>query len=227
MKYLVLAGFFLALLPSFAFSTPEEELLNRSIEVLYELSKSVDRDILSPLFEKAWGIAVFPGVERASLFVGVTKGEGVIFARSDDRRTLFGPAFYTLRGVNLGVQAGIQSQDVILFIMRKVTQEALNQGHFVLGGNLSVALGPTGRGFSAAVDPELSSPCYAYALSRGIFVGASFEGTRFSENIKANERFWGRKVKATTILSQFLPPDFVSRNLARFLETLSQSGEKR
>jgi len=76
-------------------------------------------------------------------------------------------------------------------------------GYVVLGGNLSVTLGPAGRGVSVALDPELSSPCYAYALSRGAFLGVALEGTKLSENPELNEKFWGREVKAATILSQF------------------------
>ncbi len=219
MRFLVCAGMLLFFaLPFLAFAS-EEELLNRSIEVLYDLSKSVDRRILAPLFARAWGIAVFPEVKRVGLLVGITEGRGVLFARGREG-TFFGPAFYTIRGVNAGVQAGVQSQDIVLFFMRKPEGET-----FVLGGSFSVALGPAGRGFSASIDKDLSSPCYAYALSRGIFAGASFEGTKLQEDRRANRKFWGQDVPAATILSQFLPPDFVSRNLARLLATLSERGE--
>ncbi|WP_438316313.1 lipid-binding SYLF domain-containing protein [Candidatus Caldatribacterium sp. SIUC1] len=206
--------------------SPGEDLINRSIEVLYELSRSLDRRILLPLFENAQSIAIFPEVKRVGLFVGIAQGEGVVFARGKDRKTFFGPAFYTLQGVNLGVQVGIQSQDIILFIMRRVALETLSRGYAVLGGNLSVTLGPAGRGVSVALDSELSSPCYAYALSRGVFLGVTLEGTKLTENVKLNEKFWGRKVEAATILSQFLPPDFASRNLERFLRDLAKGGEK-
>ncbi|WP_427366159.1 lipid-binding SYLF domain-containing protein [Candidatus Caldatribacterium saccharofermentans] len=205
--------------------SPGEDLINRSIEVLYELSRSLDRRVLLPLFENAQSIAIFPGVKRAGFFVGIARGEGVVFARGEDRKTFFGPAFYTLQGVNLGIQVGIQSQDIILFIMRRAALEALSRGYVVLGGNLSVTLGPAGRGVSVALDPELSSPCYAYALSRGAFLGVALEGTKLSENPELNEKFWGREVKAATILSQFLPPDFASRNLERFLRDLAEGGE--
>lgn len=218
MKLFLCVGVFsvvLVLVP-LAFAS-EKDLLNQSIEVLYELSQSVDRKILSPLFTKAWGIAVFPRVRRIGLLVGVAEGRGVIFARGRSRETLFGPAFYTIRGVHVGLQVGVQSQDIVLFFMRKPQDETI-----VLGGNFAVALGPTGRGFSATVDTELSAPCYAYALSRGIFVGVSLEGTKIVEDTEANRRFWGQDVAATTILSQFLPPDFASRTLSRLLVTLTE-----
>lgn len=57
--------------------SPGENLINRSIEVLYELSRSLDRRILLPLFENAQSIAIFPGVKRVGLFVGIAQGEGV------------------------------------------------------------------------------------------------------------------------------------------------------
>lgn len=222
MRLLVLAGLLLLplALPLLSFAS-EEKLLNRSIEVLYELSKSVDRKILASFFEKAWGIAVFPEVKRVGLFVGIAEGKGVFFARGRDRTTFFGPAFYTIQGVQLGIQVGVQSQDVVLFFMREPKGDTI-----VLGGNLAVALGPTGRGFSATVDPDLSAPCYAYAISRGIFVGISLEGTKLKEDPEANRSFWGKDVPAKTILSGFLPPDFASQNLARLLANLAQEGEK-
>lgn len=220
MKLLIGILCFFPVLSSFALAS-EENLLNQSIEVLYELSKSVDRKILAPLFAKAWGIAVFPQVRRAGFLVGFAEGKGVIFARGRNRETFFGPAFYTIRGVNVGFQAGVQSQDIVLFFMRKPQDATI-----VLGGNFAVALGPTGRGFSATVDTELSAPCYAYALSRGIFLGISFEGTKITEDAAANRRFWGQDVTATTILSRFLPPDFASRTLLRLLAALTQEGDR-
>lgn len=219
MKFLLCAGMLLLLvLPSPSFSS-EEELLNQSVAVLFELSKSVDRGILTSLFAKAWGIAIFPEVKRAGLLVGVAQGKGVLFARGKGE-TFFGPAFYTIRGVNVGIQAGVQSQDIVLFFMRQPEGDTL-----VLGGNVAVALGPTGRGFSASIDPDFSSPCYAYALSRGVFLGISLEGTKIAEDRKANQRFWGREVTATTILSQFLPPDFASQNLVRMIADLARGGQ--
>jgi lipid-binding SYLF domain-containing protein len=227
MKLFVLFGALCFLCASQALALPPgEDLINRSIEVLYELSRSLDRRILLSLFENAQSIAIFPGVKRVGFFVGIARGEGVVFARGEDRKTFFGPAFYTLQGVNLGVQVGIQSQDIILFIMRRAALETLARGYAILGGNLSVTLGPAGRGISVALDSELSSPCYAYALSRGVFLGVTLEGTKLAENTELNEKFWGRKVKAATILSQFLPPDFASRNLERFLKDLAKRGGK-
>lgn len=219
MKCCIMAVCFLLCFSSLAFAS-SEDLLNQSIEVLYELSKSVDRKILAPLFAKAWGIAIFPQVKRVGFFVGVAEGEGVLFARGRNKETFLGPAFYTIQGVTLGIQAGMQSQDIVLSFMRKPQGATI-----VLGGNFSVTLGPTGRGFSAAIDTELTSPCYAYALSRGIFTGISFEGTQMREHTKANREFWKQDIPATTILSQFLPPDFASRNLARLLVTLAWGGD--
>lgn len=204
----------------------EEGLLNRSIKALYELAQSLDQSFLRSLFEKAQGIAIFPEVQRLGFLVGKTSGGGVVFARREGERTFFGPAFYTIEGLSLGVQVGVQSQDIIFFIMRREGLEALFEGRAVLGGSLSISLGPKGRGIGAALDFDSSSVFYAYALSRGVFLGVALEGTKMLEDRKANRNFWKEEVSPETILSELRPQGFVAQNLARLLETFLEGGDK-
>jgi len=204
----------------------EEDLLNQSVKALYELTQSLDRSLLHSLFKKTQGIAIFPGVRRLGLFVGTARGSGVVFARREGQGILFGPAFYTIEGLSLGAQVGVQSQDIILFIMRREGLEALFEGRVVLGGGLSISLGPKGRGIGAALDFDSSSAFYVYALSRGVFLGIALEGTKILEDREANKNFWKEEVPPETILSEFRPWGFAAQNLARLIEAFLEGGDK-
>ncbi|MGQ9622411.1 MAG: lipid-binding SYLF domain-containing protein [Candidatus Caldatribacteriaceae bacterium] len=217
---------FLFVLPLRA-SGNEEDLLNQSVKALYDLAQSLDRGLLRSLFEKTQGIAIFPGVQRLGLFVGTTRGSGVVFACKEGQGTLFGPAFYTIEGLSLGAQFGVQSQDVILFIMRREGLKALFEGRVILGGGLSISLGPKGRGIGAALDFDSSSVFYVYALSQGVFLGIALEGTKILENGEANRNFWKEEVSPETILSEFRPRGFAAQNLARLIEAFLEGGDKR
>ncbi|MGQ9747631.1 MAG: lipid-binding SYLF domain-containing protein [Candidatus Caldatribacteriaceae bacterium] len=94
-------------------------------------------------------------MKRVGLVVGGYFGNGLLL-REDERGRFFGPAFFRIEGVSIGPQIGIQSQGLVLLVMNQTGIEAFYQDGITLGGSLSVAAGPVGRGISAGIDSELS-----------------------------------------------------------------------
>jgi len=104
--------------------------------------------------------------------------------------------------------------------MNRAGVEAFYKDGFTLGGNISITAGPVGRGFSAGVDTELSSSIYAYAISRGLFVGASLEGSRIREDERTNQQFFGRKISAREILTGKPVEDRATRELLQIIKKI-------
>jgi lipid-binding SYLF domain-containing protein len=53
-------------------------------------------------------------------------------------------------GVGVGPQIGLQITDIIFVLNNKTAVKAFTHGNFTLGGNISVAAGPTGRSAEAS-----------------------------------------------------------------------------
>ncbi|MGC8778970.1 MAG: lipid-binding SYLF domain-containing protein, partial [Candidatus Caldatribacteriaceae bacterium] len=161
----------------------KEKLILQAQELLSVLEESVDRSLFAALLRRAPGIAIFPEVKRVGLVVGGYFGEGLVL-REDEKGQFFGPAFLKIEGLSVGPQIGVQVQGLVLLLMNREGIEAFYEDGFTLGGSISIAAGPLGRGFSAGVDTGFTSSIYAYAVARGFFAGISLEGARVRENEK-------------------------------------------
>lgn len=169
-------------------------------QVLEELRGSRDQFIPDRLLERAYGIAVIPDVKKAAFVFGGRIGRGVLVVRDANGR-FSNPVFVTLSGASVGWQAGAQETDVVLVFTTRRGVEGIADGKLALGADASVAAGPLGRTASAATDPTLSAEIYSYSRSRGLFAGVALDGTVLAINRDANNRFYGRRVATSDLLS--------------------------
>ena len=151
------------------------------------------------LLRDAAGVAIIPHVFKAGLLVGGRYGRGVVMARRPGGGWS-PPVFITLAGGSFGLQAGVQSTDIILVFKsgRGLDQILRGEGKITLGGDVSVAAGPVGRHAEAATDGQLQAEIYSYSRSRGLFAGVSLEGAGLLADPEA------------TVLFARLPPESTS-----------------
>ena len=94
----------------------------------------------------------------------------------------------------------------------------MSTGSLNLGGNLSIAVGPIGRNAEATGSINKLATMYSYSRTRGLFGGASLEGSVIFERNDANEKAYAgyvddevRGVSAKTLLSgQIEPPPWAA-----------------
>lgn len=79
-----------------------------------------------------------------------------------------------------------------------------------MGGNLSVSAGPIGAGGEASIAGDIRdkkvAPVFSYTKSKGLFAGMSIEGTGLLELQKANAKFYGKPVRADSLLKGEVEP---------------------
>ncbi|KAJ3268231.1 hypothetical protein HDV01_003250 [Terramyces sp. JEL0728] len=156
------------------------------------------------IIEKARGIAIITIVKAGVLWSG-RAGTGLVVAKLDDG-TWSAPCAIAAGGVGVGAQIGAQITDVIFVLNNSAAVHAFAHGNCTLGGNISVAAGPTGRSSEAGGSIIHPAPIYSYSKSKGFFAGISFEGTIITPRDKANKELYGRKVRGMEILSGKVPP---------------------
>lgn len=168
--------------------------------VLAELASAPDKAIPNAVLERAEAIAVFPGVKKAGFVVGGHWGRGVIAVRTESGGWS-APAFLRLAGGSFGAQIGAQEVDLVLVVMNKRGVENLLRNEFKIGGEASAAAGPVGREASASTDLLMRAEILSYSRSRGLFAGATINGSSVAEDKDANARFYGQALTSQEVVT--------------------------
>ena len=205
MKMIRLLGSSLLVICMCAFFTPvksqekQEDKIDAATQVLVDFSK-MKESIPSELLEVTQGIIIVPKLINAGFVLSGKRGKGLAMVKLEDG-TWSNPVFVTLTGGGVGLQAGLQSIDLVLIFKSRETLENIGKGSFTLGGDISVAAGPVGRSSTASTDYKLEAEAYSYSRSKGLFAGISLNGLAIDVDEKGNEAFYGSEMDAKSLFS--------------------------
>jgi lipid-binding SYLF domain-containing protein len=188
----------LAVSGSSLFAGPKEDQRVRQAAAIMQRFKAMPEEgIPEHVMRDARGLAILTMTKGGFVWSGKV-GQGVVVART--RNGWSAPSFIRTGGVGFGAQIGGQVTELVLVLN---TPDAVNafakDANIQLGGALSVAAGPVGRSAEAGVTPRAA--VYAYSRSQGLFAGVSLEGTVIGTDKKANQRYYGSAVPASSILA--------------------------
>jgi lipid-binding SYLF domain-containing protein len=144
--------------------------------------------------KNAKAVFIVPRLMKAGFLFGGSGGSGVLLSR-DERGAWSYPSFHTMGSGSFGLQAGIQSAEVVLMVMTQKGVDALLSTKAQLGADVSVALGPIGAGAQAATVDILQ-----FARTKGAFGGISAEGAVIAVRDQWNEEYYGKPVRPTDII---------------------------
>jgi lipid-binding SYLF domain-containing protein len=218
----LIGGLLLALATAGAHAQAHEEgLLLQASQVLEELRATPERSIPNHLLERAYGVAVFPGLLKGAFFVGGRHGDGVFIMRDKDGR-FTNPFFVSLTGASFGFQWGVQKEDIVLVFTTRKGVEGVTGGKVTLGADASVAAGPMGRDASASTDAGFKAEVYSYSHAKGLFLGVSIDGSVISVDSGSDAAFYKKRgVLASEIASGEVTADYEASR--RFLKAVSIS----
>jgi len=181
----------------------EQDRLQNSGKVMQEIL-SVPDDIPQELIDKARCVVVMPSVLKAAFVVGGSYGRGTMVCRTgkDFTGPWGAPAMYALEGASVGLQIGGEATDFVFLIMNDRGASSLLHSKVKLGADLSAAAGPKGRSAAADTDAYMRAEILSYSRARGVFAGASFEGSTLRPDGEANRRLYGSDARAAKIISE-------------------------
>jgi lipid-binding SYLF domain-containing protein len=159
---------------------------------------------LPDFIKKAKGIYIVPQLVKAGFIIGAEGGTGVFLARGTDGGWS-PPAFYTLGAGSIGLQIGGEVKEVVFVLMSDKAVDAMLSSEFKLGADVSISVGPIGRGVEASRSTDLTSDIYAFSKSVGLFGGGALEGAKIFARTSLNESYYstGAKPRAIVIDRQF------------------------
>jgi lipid-binding SYLF domain-containing protein len=193
-----------------------QETVSDCTEIVQDFSRIAERSIPPRVLRSAEGIAILR-VLKGGFFVSGRIGEGVVIARLPEGGWS-GPSAIGTGGAGFGFQVGGQVTDFVIILNTRAAVQAFARGGNVeFGGALSVAAGPIGRTAEAGILPVAAF--YTYSRSKGLFAGASLEGTILIAQSGKNARYYGEPVTPEQILSGRTAPPPSARQL---IATLSQ-----
>ena len=218
--FTALAGILLAFTTVAAHAQAREEgQLLLATHVLQDLQGTRDQSIPSWLLQRAYGIAVIPGLTKVAFFFGGRRGHGVLVVRKPDGQ-FSDPVFITITGGSFGFQWGVQKTDLVLVFTSRKGVAGISGGKVTLGADVSVAAGPVGRQASAATVQAFNAAVYSYSHNRGLFAGVALGGSEINVDDGADARFYHRaNVRASEILSGAVTTG--NSAAARFLQAVA------
>jgi len=180
-----------------AASKDDAKTLNESTTVLAEMRNAPD--IPDTVWSKAECVLVIPSLKKAGFIFAGEFGEGVMSCRRAN--TWGAPVFMKLTKGSAGLQAGVQSTDLVLLVMNRRGVEKLLSNKVTLGADASVAAGPVGRHASASTDAQMTAEMLSYSRSKGLFAGIDLSGGSLRPDDSANARMYGTTTARAIALS--------------------------
>ena len=166
--------------------------------------------IPAKLLEQAKGVAVMTCIKTGMGVAGMEFGTGLVVSRLAGDNYWSPPCAIGTAGISWGALVGVQLSDHVFLLMTDKAVDMFvnnNDGSFQLGADIGVAAGPLGRSIEAdigASDGDLT-PIYTYSLSKGFYAGISLDGKIIVTRHNVNEKFYGRKIDAKSLLSGAVP----------------------
>jgi lipid-binding SYLF domain-containing protein len=192
------------------FATTMEQTVADSAQIVHDFTRLPERGIPAKVLRDAKGVAILR-VLKGGFGVSGRFGEGVVVARLPGGGWS-GPSAIATGGGGFGFQIGGQVTEFVIILNSQAAVNAFARGGNVqFGGALSVAAGPVGRTAEAGVLPVAA--VYTYSRSKGLFAGASLEGTLLVAQSDKNATYYGRRVTPAQILRGRIAPPQSARPL--------------
>ncbi len=193
-----------------------QALVDKARHTVEKMLRNPELKPLPGLLGKAKAVLIVPSLLKAGFLIGGEGGSGVLLAR-DKAGNWSNPAFYDIGSGSFGLQVGFQDSEVMFLIMSHRTLDTMLDATVKLGADASVAAGPFGIGYEGSTAINLRADIYSYALSRGAFLGASFEGSIAVEDKERNRAYYGPGATARKIV---LGREFTNPAAAALLRAL-------
>lgn len=190
----------LLVMPAVSSASDKEDDIHRtqkSAQVFREIMNAPD-SIPQSALDKAQCIAIIPGDTKFAFILGANYGRGLAVCRTATGWSA--PLFLAVEGGSIGYQIGGSSTDLILLFMNDHALHSLLSDRFKMGGDVSVAAGPVGRDASAGTDLKLTAEIISYSRTKGIFAGASLDGTVVQADKSGDRAMYGAGVSRQNIL---------------------------
>lgn len=189
--------------------------LNNAAQTVQQMTSS--NKIPHQLLSQAECIGVIPNMAQGAFIVGGKHGAGVVSCRKAESWSA--PAFFSISGASIGLQAGGSNSQIILLMNKQGEQKLLN-GNFQLSAGVA-AQGPNGSDYNASAGWK--APVLSYKSSNGAFAGVKLQGGTIQIDNSAMQKVYGSNASAHQVLSGAVQPPSQAQSFLSALPKTSNS----
>lgn len=182
-----------------AAQSEQQALVDRATLTVQEIVGPADAKDQKSQLRQARAVMVCPRVFKIGFFIGGEGGGCVLVARDGGGSWSY-PAFYGMTTGSFGLQIGIQDSEFVMMILTEKGLHAVLDSQFKLGGDVSIALADLGAGVEGATTAAVGADIVAFSKTRGLFAGASLEGSLMSARSDWNKIYYGQELGARSIV---------------------------
>jgi SH3 domain-containing YSC84-like protein 1 len=188
--------------PAQAQLSEQQQLVERSRLVLDAFLSDPQFESVRVYVQNAYAVLIMPQMLKGGFLLGANYGNGVLLARDPQTGQWGEPAFYSMAGGSIGLQAGLQSSDMIFTIMNQGALEKLLTHGVKFGADAAVAAGPLGASVGTGTTTHLGEDIYAWGMSQGLFGGFWLDGSLLVPKNDWNQAYYGRPIQPEEIVRQ-------------------------
>lgn len=179
-------------------SGEQQQLIDKARGVVQDLKKEPAFGNSPELLRRARAVLIVPNLIKAGFFVGGEGGRGVMMARTANGWS--DPAFYNLGSGSFGLQIGVQSAEVVMFVMSDKALHALMNNQVTLGAKAGLAVLNVGSNVEAGATTNMDADVIVWASAQGAYAGVTVEGSVVDPSEEWNAAYYGRAVAPEAIL---------------------------
>lgn len=184
---------------------PDQRLHNAAV-IFKQIMATPDKAIPPGLIQRAECVLIVPGMKKTAFLVAGQYGRGFLSCRTNGNEWS-GPAAVRLAGGSFGYQLGADSTDLFLLIMNHRALNRLLSDKFKIGFDVTGAAGPLGRNTTIPTHILAHVQVLSWARTRGIFAGASLNGTFVQTDDPENAALYGKTVRDKAVIhGEVAPP---------------------
>jgi lipid-binding SYLF domain-containing protein len=208
----------------------EKDRITAATNVVKDTFNAPGKGVPPSVLNGAKCVIVIPDLKKAAVIIGGDYGRGVMTCRTGQnfKGPWSAPIMMASGGGDIGLQLGVEGTDVIILVLNEEGAQSILTSKVKLGAEASVAAGPVGETEEAATNEAMKAQMLSYSRSRGLFAGVSVSGMTLRVDGDANEKLYGKKVRAQEILNGGVPmPDEAKPLIAQIKQATVKAAKEK
>lgn len=181
-------------------ASEQQQLVDRARLTVQSMKQEGDAGVMRTYIRSAQAVVVIPEFVKAGFVVGGALGEGVIVGRDLKTKAFAMPSFVELAEGSVGLQAGVESSEIIMTVQTEKGLKALLKNQFTLGANAGITVLTLDASREASSTTNLDADIVTFARSKGLFGGVALDGTVFTHMIDDNAAYYGSTLSAQDVI---------------------------
>jgi lipid-binding SYLF domain-containing protein len=145
---------------------------------------------------RAKAIIIVPSLVKVGLVIGGQSGDAVLVRHN--RTGWSYPAFYSMGSASFGIQAGIDSAQVVLLIMTDRALRSVEQDRFKLGSEAGLAIFMVGGN---AGNPSYHDDIIGWARAGGLYAGLTVNDSTLEQKPRWNAEYYDHEYPVNDVFA--------------------------